>query len=79
MLHGINTYSHFIEQLFDMVTFNEREGKNIHECSVLLALQHKNYISIVINAKPLIKTENNGRVLNNFNEKVATVASAICR
>jgi hypothetical protein len=62
-----------------MVIFNETKGKIIHDCSVVLALQQKNCMSIVINAKLLIKTENNGTAVNNFDEKMATVASEICR
>jgi len=46
---------------------------------VVLAFAIKNFISVVINAKLLIKTENNGIAVNNFEEKMATVASEICR
>jgi hypothetical protein len=38
----------------------------------------KNCISIVINGKLLIKTENNGIAVNIFDEKMATVAYEIC-
>jgi hypothetical protein len=49
-----------------MVIFNEIKGIIIHDCSVVLALQQKNCISIVINAKILIKTENNGTAVYSF-------------
>ena len=39
----------------------------------------KNCISIVIKAKLLIKTENNSIAVNNFDDKMATVASEIGR
>lgn len=39
----------------------------------------KNFISVIINEKLLTKTENNGIAVNNFDEKMATVASEICR
>jgi uncharacterized membrane protein YhfC len=59
--------------------FNDIRGKTVHDCSVILVLQRKKCINIVINAKPLIKTEYNGIAVNNFYEKIATVASEICR
>jgi hypothetical protein len=39
----------------------------------------KDCISIVINAKLLIKTENNGIAVNSFDDKMAAVASESCR
>jgi hypothetical protein len=68
-----------IEQLFDIIIFNEINGKNNLWLQRGISFTTKTRINIVINAELLIKTENNGRAVNSLDEKKATVASEICR
>jgi hypothetical protein len=56
VLNGINTYNQFIEQLFEMVIFNEIKGKITHDCSVVLALQQqKNVLVLLLKQNFLLK------------------------